>query len=224
LKRFLLVFLLSTPIMLPIVAAAPSSQTAGDGRQGLLPPAASGDAVAGKFKAEDARCLECHDSNAQQPGQGLSNGPDGKFARLAGQYPEYIAKQVRDFRSGGRRHDFMSMIANSVDDADLADIAAYFASQQPMRGDDGGDNQLGKNLFISGDISISCHGSGGKGLSADHVSYPAIGGQGRLYLEKQLRDWRSGERRNDATGVMNSTARALTDAEIQALASYVSGL
>src|SRR4029077_8736073 len=141
-----------------------------------------------------------------------------------------IVKQVRDFRSGGRRHDFMSMIANSVDDADLADIAAYFASQKKMQGDGTGDNPVGKKLFVNGDAArnilpcISCHGEGGKGIASGNVSYPVIGGQGRLYLEKQLLDWRNGERHNDAVGVMNITTKSLTDAEVQALANYISGL
>jgi cytochrome c553 len=211
-KRLVQACLLSYPLLLPVVAAA------------------NGDAVAGKLKAEDGRCLECHDSGPQQPGHGFSNGPEGKFAKLAGQYPGYIEKQVKDFRSGGRRHDFMAMIANSVDDADLADIAAYFSSQTPIRGDGTGDNPAGRTLFINGDSTrnivpcISCHGAGGKGLSTASASYPMIGGQGRLYLEKQLIDWRGGDRRNDQSGAMSTVTSALTDAEIQALANYISGL
>src|SRR2546430_1342452 len=91
-------------------------------------PAAGGDAVAGKLKSETERCQECHGVDG--------NGVDGKFARLAGQYPEYIVKQIRNFRTGARKHDFMSMMAKSIDDLDLADIAAYFSSQQKMKGDD----------------------------------------------------------------------------------------
>lgn len=91
-----------------------------------------GDAALGQHKADAERCIECHGADGQ--GHGHSNGPEGKFARLAGQQAAYIVKQIQDFRSGARKHDQMAIMARSITDEDAADIAAYFASLPSMRG------------------------------------------------------------------------------------------
>jgi cytochrome c553 len=180
-----------------------------------------GDVQAGKFKSEDSLCQECHGADGN--GQGPAVGGAGKFAKLAGQYPAYITKQIRDFRSGERKHDFMLIMAKSIDETDAADIAAYFASQPKMKGD-------GKNLFNNGDTArnilpcTSCHGIDGRGVDAPQQTIPIIGGQERQYLKVQLEAWRSGERHNSDAGVMNIFTKALTDTEIQALTDYISGL
>lgn len=181
-----------------------------------------GDAAAGRIKSESERCQECHGID------GNGNGESGKFAKLAGQYPEYIVKQLRDFRSGERKHDFMSMMARSLEEADVIDIAAWYASQEKMRGDAGGEHALAQNLFAAGDPArgiascAACHGANGKGNG--NAGFPVIGGQEAKYLEKQLFDYKSGERRNSAGVEMNTIARKLSDAEIRALVQYVSGL
>jgi cytochrome c553 len=191
-------------------------------------PAISGDAQAGKFKSEDSRCQECHGADGN--GQGPAVGGAGKFAKLAGQYPDYITKQIRDFRSGERKHDFMLIMAKSIDETDSADIAAYFASQVKMHGDGKGDNAIGKNLFSNGDAArnilpcSSCHGVEGRGIDAPQQTIPVIGGQERQYLKVQLEAWRNGERHNSDGGVMNIFSKALTDSEIEALSDYISGL
>lgn len=187
-----------------------------------------GDIAAGKIKSEDNRCQECHGPDGN--GEGPATGAAGKFAKLAGQHPNYMVKQLREFRSGERKHDLMSLMAKSIDDSDSADIAAYFSSQKKMQGDGSGNNAVGKNLFVNGDIKrnilacASCHGADGKGLEVPDQTIPIIGGQEWKYLEKQLQDWRSGERHNSANGIMNQIAKSLTDEEIQALTNYISGL
>ena len=186
-----------------------------------------GDAVLGREKAEAERCMECHGVDGQ--GAGHANGPEGKFAKLAGQSADYILKQIQDFRSGARKHDQMQIMARSVSDEDVRDIAAYFAAQPPMRGDGAAVDSVGQALFENGDASrgvlacTSCHGPQGKGMPGN-LLVPVIGGQEWRYLDKQLRDWRSGERRNSADAVMNQTSRPLTDAEIEALTNYLSGV
>jgi len=193
-----------------------------------LAPAIAGDVEAGKFKSEDNRCQECHGPDGN--GQGPTTGAAGKFAKLAGQYPDYLTKQIRDFRNGTRKHDFMQIMAKSIDDTDSADIAAYFASLKKMQGDKSGDNAVGKNLFTNGDASrnilpcVSCHGVDGRGIDAPQQTIPVIGGQEWRYLEKQLQDWRSGERHNSDGGIMNTFTKPLTDKEVQALTDYISGL
>jgi cytochrome c553 len=182
-----------------------------------------GDPVAGREKADAERCLECHGVAGE--GQGFSNGSEGKFPNLNGQHPDYIIKQVQDFRNGKRKSDFMRMIASSVSDADLADIAAYFAAQPAMSSGATPNRAAAHQLFVNGDPArklpacASCHGEGGKGTVGVG---PVIGGQGLRYLEQQLQDWRNGSRSNSAGGIMNQLTAPLTEAEIEALARYVS--
>jgi cytochrome c553 len=201
----------------------------------MLPPALAvppGDPVAGREKADTERCLECHGTAGE--GQGFSNGTDGKFAKLGGQYPAYIVKQIQDFRSGKRKHEFMKMMAAGISDADLADIAAYFATLPALAGtpraapaaaQDATAHPVARQLYAQGDPArklpacVACHGDAGKGVAG---VAPVIGGQGQRYLEQQLQDWRNGSRNNSAGGVMNQLAAPLTDAEIESLARYVS--
>jgi cytochrome c553 len=194
-----------------------------------------GDPLPGREKADTERCLECHGAPAE--GQGFSTGSDGKFARLGGQQYEYIVKQVKDFRSGKRKHEFMQMMARTISDADLADIAAYFAAQPPMPAATApapatalaAAPQHGNaaQLYAHGDPArklpacASCHGENGKGMAG---VAPVIGGQGKAYLAQQLHDWRNGSRKNSAGDVMNQFSKPLSDAEIEALARYVSGM
>lgn len=181
--------------------------------------------MAGRDKADTERCLECHSKTGD--GRGYSTGADGKFARLDGQQPAYIVKQIQDFRDGKRRHEFMQMMARGISDADLADITAYFAALPPMASGAATPDGAARQLYLHGDAArglpacADCHGEGGKGI--DGVA-PVIGGQGKAYLAQQLQDWRSGARDNSAGGVMNQFASPLSDAEIEALARYVSGM
>jgi cytochrome c553 len=176
----------------------------------------------GRVKSESERCQECHGAD------GNGNGLDGKFAKLAGQYPAYIVKQLQDFRSGARKHDLMGIMAKSLDEPDLADIAAYYAAQAPMRGAGTQGLEAARRLYAEGDPArgiagcASCHGAQGKGVL--EAGFPVIGGQEVKYLQNQLHAWRSGERRNSTGGVMNAVAKELTDAEIEALSHYVSGM
>lgn len=187
-----------------------------------------GNTADGKLKSEDNRCQECHGADGN--GQGLNNGSAGQFAKLAGQYPLYITKQIREFRTGTRKHDLMQIMSKSIDDQDAADIAAYFSNQKKMQGDGGNNNELGKQLFTLGDTTrnilpcISCHGSNGKGIDANQQTVPVIGGQEWHYLQKQLQDWRSGERHNSEGNAMNIIAKQLTDLELTALANYIAAL
>ncbi len=190
------------------------------------PPVFGGDPVAGKIKLEAERCLECHDAN----GQDSSNGPLNKFATLSGQYPGYIVKQVQDFRHERRHYDFMTMMAGTLSDTDLFDIAAYFGTGKKMQADGGVDSPVARKLFQNGDPAraviacVACHGVRGQGAVAANVIYPVIGGQQWSYLEQQLRDWRSGERKNSPGNVMNGIAKSLTDEELLALSHYIAGL
>lgn len=174
----------------------------------------AGDVAAGRIKSESERCQECHGAD------GNGNGLDGKFARLAGQYPAYIAKQLQDFRSGARKHDYMMVMAKSLEEADIADIAAYYGGLPAMRGEAAhADVETARQLFTA---CAACHGAQGKGTG--DAAFPVIGGQDAKYLRTQLLAWRSGERGNSPGGAMNEAAKNLTDAEIDVLAQYISGM
>jgi cytochrome c553 len=179
-----------------------------------------GDPVVGKSKAE--LCFGCHGEDG--------NSTDPQFPKLAGQYGIYIAKQVRNYQASIRTHQIMSSIAASISDEDLADISAYFASQPMMKGASPSSNQIGKKLFENDDLSRmmvrcnSCHGASGKGQNAGNPVFPVIGGQHKDYLLGQLLSFRKGTRNNSPGGVMNITVHRLSDAELEALAEYVSGL
>jgi cytochrome c553 len=179
----------------------------------VLPLAAwAGSVEAGRIKSESERCQECHGAD------GNGNGLDGKFARLAGQYPAYIVKQLQDFRGGARKHDFMMIMARSLEEADIADIAAYYGGLPAMRGEaTQADTEAAQRLFAA---CAACHGALGKGNG--NAAFPVIGGQDVKYLRNQLQAWRSGERRNSPGGAMNEATKGLTDAEIDVLAHYLS--
>ncbi|MBI5430084.1 MAG: cytochrome c4 [Nitrosomonadales bacterium] len=179
-----------------------------------------GDPVAGKSKAE--MCFGCHGEDG--------NSTDPETPKLTGQYGSYITKQVRDYLSGLLTHQTMGPMAVNVDDEDLYDISAYFASQPMMKGAAPSNNKLGKHLFENDDLPRmmvsckSCHGITGKGLAPGNPVYPVIGGQHRDYLLGQMLKFRKGIRNNSTGGVMNTTVHSLSDAELEALADYVSGL
>jgi len=120
------------------------------------------------------------------------------------------------------------MVGTLNDANDIADIAAYFASQKKMKGDGKRENRVGKDIFLHGDPSkmrlacVNCHGVNGKGIDPKIPMFPVIGGQHKDYIRKQLLDFRDGIRTNSPSGIMKTIASSLTDDEIEALADYVS--
>ena len=120
----------------------------------------SGNPIIGKEKSDAGRCQECHGADG--------NSSDAKIPHHAGQYAGYLIKQLGDFQSGTRKHEIMSIMAEDLSAADIADIAAYFAGQKPMQGDGAAVNPPASNLFENGDPTrdipacSSCHGDSGK--------------------------------------------------------------
>ncbi|MFZ4701887.1 MAG: c-type cytochrome [Candidatus Methylumidiphilus sp.] len=174
-----------------------------------------GVAQAGKTKSET--CGGCH-------------GPDGNpsapvFPKLAGQHPSYLTKQLREFRSQKRLDQaVMNAMAESLTDADIADISAWFGSNA-SKPEAVEKNELGGHLFRSGISAKSvpacaaCHGPKGEGNPTS--VYPAVGGQYSAYIAKSLHDYKSGERQSE---IMQAIAVRLSDDEINAVSDYASGL
>jgi cytochrome c553 len=181
---------------------------------------AAGNAEAGQGKV--VVCGACHNPD------GNSVAPN--FPKLAGQGERYLLKQLKDIKSGARPVLEMTGMLDALNDQDLADIAAYFASQKMSVG--AADPKLverGEALFRGGKLDegmpacTGCHSPNGAGIAA--ASYPHLGGQHAQYVAKQLTDFREGNRTNDGDNmIMRSIAAKLSNKDIEALSSYIQGL
>ena len=179
-----------------------------------------GDAAAGQAKT--AVCGACHnpDGNSMAP----------NFPKLAGQGEKYLEKQLHDIKSGKRTVLEMTGMLAAFNDQDLADIAAYFASQKGSVG--AADPKLverGRALFNGGDLEkgmpacTGCHSPNGAGIAL--AGFPHLSGQHAQYVTKQLTDFREGNRTNDGDAMtMRTIAGKLSNHDIEALASYIQGL
>lgn len=191
---------------------------------------AAGNPEAGRQKA--AACMACH-------------GPDGNsladmWPKLAGQVPEYIVKQLQDFKAGRRSDEQMSPQAANLGEQDMQDIAAFFASQKVSVAESDRTQQArGEQIYLKGKgrpqpvtACTGCHGPAGAGnrewsktmSQVPAVLAPALGGQHPAYVAKQLKAYRDGKRSNDAAKVMRDIARGLGDTEIAALAAHIARL
>ncbi len=150
-------------------------------------------------------------------------------AKLGGQHQQYLLKQLKDIKSGAREIALMAGQLNSFNDQDLADIAAYYAAQETALGAATEESvAIAEVLYRSGNPELgvpacsACHSPVGGGNAG--AMYPSLSGQDVAYTETQLKAFRSGARNNDLSSVMRTIVARLNDAEIAALASYVSGL
>jgi cytochrome c553 len=208
-------------LALAVLLAAPSAfATSSDKTDTLKRNSGAGDPVAGKQKSQI--CQGCHGVDG--------NSIDEQIPKLAGQYDEYILKQMRNYQAGTRSHEIMNGMAAPLSDKNLADISAYFADQPIMKGNGSKPNEIGKKIFLKGNISemvmtcAYCHGNTGKGLDPSTAMYPVIGGQHKAYLLKQLIDFREDNRMNSPNVIMNRILRSLNDSDLEALAEYISSL
>ena len=199
---------------------------------------AGGDATAGKDKA--AACAACHgaDGNSAAP----------TFPKLAGQNERYLLKQLKDIQCGGLSADeqkaakctarpvvTMTGQLDNFDDADLADIAAFYAAQTASGGQAKAELAAkGEEIYRAGigakgvAACTGCHSPTGKGNAP--AGYPALAGQHADYIAAQLQAFRAAAdglpgRSNDGdTKIMRDIASRLSDSEITAVSSYISGL
>ena len=193
----------------------------------LLSGAALANEAAAPFKADPAKgavlataCGACHTSDGSR---GTPANPI-----LQGQHPEYIVKQLTEFKEGKRKNPIMSGMAASIaTEEDMKHIAAYFASKSAKPGFAKNKDTvaLGEQIYRGGIASkqvpacAGCHSPDGAGIPAQ---YPRIGGQHSDYAEAQLVAFRSGARANSVQ--MMGIAAKLNDLEIKAVSDYLSGL
>ncbi len=189
----------------PVVAVDPS-----------IPNVAAGRALA-------AACSACHGSDG--------NAPIPEYSNLAGQGEKYLYKQLKLIQSGDREIPLMAGQLTAMDDHDLRDMAAYYASLPGRIGQSSEEDlELGEAIYRGGIMDkqvaacTACHAPNGNGNSL--AGFPRLSGQPVEYTIAQLKAYREGDRTSDeyVSGMMRDVAAKLTDTEIEALANYITGL
>jgi cytochrome c553 len=167
-----------------------------------------------------AACAACH---TQDGSRGAPANPI-----LQGQHPEYLYKQLAEFKAGKRKNAIMSGMAASLpSDQDMKNVAAFYASKKAKPGFAKSKDTvaLGEQIYRGGIASkqvpacAGCHSPDGAGIPAQ---YPRIGGQHADYAEAQLLAFRAGTRANGP--MMMTIAGRMNDKEIKAVSDYLAGL
>ncbi|KAA1175597.1 cytochrome c4 [Marinobacter salinexigens] len=181
----------------------------------------AGDPQAGEQNA--AVCAGCHGQGGQKPIM-------GNYPKLSGLGETYLHKQLVAIQSGKRAVPEMTGLLTGKSDQDLQDLAAYFDSNDMIVNQAKPDTiAQGAALYRGGNMAsgvpacAGCHNPQGQGNEPG--GYPMLGGQNADYVIKQLNAYRDGTRATDSnSAIMMDVAAKLTDAEIEAVANYVSGL
>jgi cytochrome c553 len=164
-------------------------------------------------------CAACHTNDGSR---GIPANPI-----LQGQHPEYLVKQLTEFKSGARTNPIMTGMAATLSEADMKNVAAFYASKtaRPGLAKDKTLVLLGEKIYRGGiadrmiPACAGCHSPTGAGIPAQ---YPRLAGQHSDYTEAQLIAFRSGARANSIP--MTGVAAKLNDREIKAVADYIAGL
>jgi cbb3-type cytochrome c oxidase subunit III len=207
-KRFLNLIALATAA-LSVSGLAHSSETKA---------AAKPDLAAGEAKATTV-CAACH----------VADGSRGMptYPILQGQHPEYIVKQLTEFKEGKRKNSIMGGMASTLTPDDMRNVAAFYATKKAKDGAAKNPElvALGEKIYRGGiakkgvPACAGCHGPNGSGLP---VQYPRLSGQHADYTKAQLTAFRQGERTNSPQ--MTAIGANLSDKEIESLADYIAGL
>lgn len=206
-------------VLLAVVLSAPLAAL---GAEADANPFTNGSAEAGAAKA--ATCVACHGP------AGNSSNPE--WPKLAGQGAAYVYAQLKAFKGGERQNPLMSAQAAALSDQDMRDLAAYYEAQPFSPGvASEAAIAVAQPLYRSGDAArgvaacAACHLPNGAGVAAS--AFPRVGGQHAKYVSVALRRYRDMATKELPDGnskTMSAVASKLTDAEIEALASYVNGL
>jgi cbb3-type cytochrome c oxidase subunit III len=207
-NKFFAIALVSTGLHL-----ATGSALAAAAKGPAAPDLAKGQTIATQV------CAACHTVD------GSRGSPANPI--LAGQHPEYLVKQLQEFKSGARNNAIMKGFASMLSDEDMRNVAAFYASKQakPGAAKDPALVALGEKIYRGGiaDRAIpacaGCHSPSGAGIPAQ---YPRVSGQHADYSEAQLNAFRAGTRGNSAQ--MMAIAAKLNDREIKAVSDYMAGL
>ncbi|MEA1988970.1 MAG: c-type cytochrome [Pseudomonadota bacterium] len=184
-----------------------------------------GDATSGQKIHEQMMCNACHGEKGESPSR--------NYASLNGQTAEYTTKMMLDYRDGRRWENYkqaniMVKLAQAMDDQEIADVAAFYASNPSTVWDIETQPVTEKidRLVRKGDVSrmivpcASCHGAHGEGKDIT----PAIAGQVPEYFVRTMKAYQTKHRKNDVAEGMAQFTHDLTSDEIQALADYYATL
>ncbi|MDQ6628429.1 MAG: cytochrome c4 [Pseudomonadota bacterium] len=188
------------------------------GHAAEAPVAAKADLAKGEAISNGV-CVACH----------ANDGSRGGAANpiLQGQQPDYIVKQLAEFKAGKRQNPIMTGIASTLSESDMRNVAAFYAGKQAKPGF-AKNRELasaGEKLYRGGAVAgnvpacAGCHGPSGAGIPSQ---YPRLAGQHADYVEAQLLAFRGGGRRNNVA--MTQIAAKLSDGDAKAVADYVAGL
>ena len=206
--------LLPRLLMLGLVACALAAPAAAN----EAAPAAKADVAKGQATST-AVCVACHTND------GSRGSPANPI--LQGQHPEYLAKQLAEYKAGGRDNAIMKGMAATLSEADMKNVAAFYASKIAKPGFAKNKElvALGEKIYRGGIAERSipacsgCHNPTGAGIPSQ---YPRLAGQHADYTEAQLTAFRSGVRNNNLQ--MTGVAAKLNDREIKAVSDYIAGL
>lgn len=164
-------------------------------------------------------CAACHGADGNSA---ISLNP-----KLAGQHPEYLYKQLSDFKEGRRANAVMSGMVANLSAEEMQGLAAYYASQslKLAKAKSNGAGSLGEKIYRGGiagakvPACAACHGANGEGMPK---RFPGLSAQHADYTVQQLKTFRTGERAN--APMMQVISTKMTEAEMQAVADYIQGL
>jgi len=213
------IFLLSGLLSLSVHAAPATTEKAADTAPVKAPTKTEGAEKKTADQIVNTVCAACH-------------APDGNSVislnpKLAAQHPEYLEKQLNEFKAGKRANAVMTGIASTLSEEDMKQLANYFSGQKLTLGQTkaNGKGSLGEKIYRGGIAATNvpacaaCHGANGAGLPKQ---FPRLSGQHADYTLAQLRTFRTGERAN--APMMMVIAAKMTDAEMAAVADYIQGL
>lgn len=203
--KSLLSFLLAAALVTPVLAE--------EAKAPAKPDLKKGEAIS------TAVCAACHTAD------GSRGSPANPI--LAGQHPEYLAKQLAEFKSGKRNNAIMKGFASTLSDEDMKNIAWWVTTKKAKQGFAKEKDlvALGERIYRGGiadrqvPACAGCHSPNGVGIPAQ---YPRLAGQHADYTAAQLTAFRDGVRQNNLQ--MTQVAAKLNDREIKAVADYIAGL
>ncbi len=223
---------LLAPLLLAALFAAPITSTFAAGDQAATPTASATPAVAKAEPAKSAKpdlvqgeskftavCAACHGAD------GNSGSPANP--KLSQQHPEYLVKQLQEFKSGKRANAIMQGFASALSEDDMKNMAYWVTAKKSKPGfaKDKALVSLGERIYRGGiaDRQIAacagCHSPNGAGIPAQ---YPRLAGQHADYTAAQLTAFRDGVRKNSVQ--MNQVAAKMNKREIDAVSDYIAGL
>ena len=198
---------------------APAPAGAAVAAKPAKPDLAKGEAIMNATPANSQSCASCHNADG--------NSAIAANPKLAQQHPEYILKQLQDFKSGKRKSAIMKPLASALSEEDMRNVAWFVGTKKVKPGFAKEKDlvALGEKIYRGGigerqiPACAGCHSPNGAGIPAQ---YPRLGGQHADYTTVQLNQFRDGTRQNSLQ--MTGVAAKLNDREIKAVADYIAGL